>query len=74
MSKLLLLFLVGVALYLIFARSGRSSARKNPAPAPAPDGKMIRCKQCGLHFPAEEGVVADGNSYCCDEHRRLGQG
>lgn len=72
MSKLLLLFLIGVALYLIFARSRRSSAHKGPAPTR--DGEMVRCKQCGLHFPAEEGVVADGDSYCCEEHRRLGQG
>lgn len=72
MSKLLLLFLIGAALYLIFARTSRASTEKRAAPPR--DGNMVRCAHCGLHFPAEEGVVADGTSYCCDEHRRLGQG
>jgi len=71
MSKLLLLVLIGVALYFIFARAGRS--RADGKAAPSRGGNMIRCAHCGLHIPAEEGVVVDGEPYCCDEHRRLGR-
>lgn len=71
MGKLLLLILIGVALYLVFTRIGRSRAA--PKSPPVRDGEMVRCAHCGLHVPADEGVAADGRIYCCEEHRRLGQ-
>lgn len=72
MSKLLLLILIGVALYLIITRTRRSPAGSKTTPSRG--GTMIRCAHCGLHIPAEEGVVVDDQPYCCEEHRRLGRG
>lgn len=73
MSKFLLLILFGVVLYLVVTRVKKASRQEKPA-APAADATMTRCAYCGLHVPTEESVVADAKNYCCEEHRRLGQG
>lgn len=73
MSKFLLLILFGVVLYLVVTRVKKASRQEKPA-TPAADATMTRCAYCGLHVPKEESVAADAKSYCCEEHRRLGQG
>ncbi|SFU61205.1 uncharacterized protein SAMN05216339_10573 [Nitrosomonas eutropha] len=32
---------------------------------------MVRCMYCGVHLPESEGVVGDGQHFCCVEHRQL---
>jgi uncharacterized protein len=73
MGKFLLLILVGVVLYLVVTRAKRPPRDSQAAARPA-DATMTRCAYCGLHVPADESVAADAKTYCCDEHRRLGQG
>jgi uncharacterized protein len=67
MSRLLFLLAVIVVVYLLL-RSFRRQAPKQDAPAPAEE--MVRCAQCGVHLPKSESVLAGGNSYCSDAHRR----
>jgi uncharacterized protein len=31
---------------------------------------MVRCVQCGVHLPKSESILAGGNYYCSDAHRR----
>lgn len=73
MGKFLLLVLLGIVIYLLLARA-RQSPRSDKAPDLPADTTMTRCAYCGLHVPADESVVADVRSYCCEEHRRLGEG
>lgn len=39
--------------------------------AGAPE-RMVACAHCGVHVPESDSVQADGQSYCCIKHRRLG--
>lgn len=72
MNKFLFLVVVGVLLYLIVTRAKRGPREKPGAPA-APES-MIQCAYCGVHLPQSESLPAGGRRYCCEEHRRLGQG
>ncbi|MBI5891194.1 MAG: hypothetical protein HZB47_11035 [Nitrosomonadales bacterium] len=67
MSRLLFLLAVIVVVYLLL-RSFRRQAPKQNASAPAEE--MVRCAQCGVHLPKSESILANGNFYCSDAHRR----
>jgi uncharacterized protein len=69
MSRLLFLLAVAVAVYLLL-RSFRRSAPKQDQDASAPAEEMVRCVQCGVHLPRSESILAGGNYYCSDAHRR----
>lgn len=73
MGKFLLLIIVGVLLYLMLTRP-RRMPRAKPDAAPAAAESMIQCAYCDVHLPLSESLAADGRRYCCEEHRRLGQG
>ncbi len=67
MSRLLFLLAVVIVVYLLL-KSYRKQPPKQDTSAPAED--MVRCAQCGVHLPRSESILASGNFYCCDEHRR----
>ena len=67
MSRLLFLLAVVIVVYLLL-KSYRKQPPKQDVSAPAED--MVRCAQCGVHLPRGEGILAGGNYYCSDEHRR----
>jgi uncharacterized protein len=67
MSRLLFLLAVIVVVYLLL-RSFRRQASKKDVSAPAEE--MVRCAQCGVHLPKSESIMAGGNFYCSDAHRR----
>lgn len=73
MSKFLLLILLVVVIYLYFVRAKRRPSDDKPA-APPTIAAMTRCARCGLHVPAEESIVDNARTYCCEEHRRLDNG
>ena len=74
MGKFLLLVLLGVVIYLLLARARQASRGGKASAARPADATMTRCAYCGLHAPADECVIVDARSYCCEEHRRLGEG
>lgn len=50
------------------------SKRKAAADLPAqPDDRqperMVTCAHCGVHLPVSEGIVDEGQTYCCEAHR-----
>ncbi|MGJ8515024.1 PP0621 family protein [Carnimonas bestiolae] len=51
------------------AREQRSPKRHD-----VPSINTVRCAHCGLHIAATDAVHNDAssNSYCCEEHARLG--
>ncbi len=67
MSRVLFLLAVVIVVYLLL-RSYRSQAPKQDVPGPAEE--MVRCAQCGVHLPKSESIMAGGNHYCSDSHRR----
>ena len=67
MSRLLFLLAVIVVVFLLL-RSFRRRAPGQDAQGVAEE--MVRCAQCGVHLPKSESILAGGNYYCCDAHRR----
>lgn len=67
MSRLLFLLAVVIVVYLLL-RSYRRQGPKQDAPASSEE--MVRCVQCGVHLPKSESILAGGNFYCSDAHRR----
>lgn len=47
----------------------RSSSDRAGGPQAAPDESMLRCAQCGVHFPASEVIAGDGTVFCSAAHR-----
>ena len=79
---LLVLLVVGVGLWMLFARlrgpgSGAkdSDATRPTKPAttgPAEPVEMVVCAHCGVHLPATDALALGTRLYCSDAHRRLG--
>ena len=67
MSRLLFLLAVVVLVYLLLKSFRRQTPRQD---ASAPVEDMVRCAQCGVHMPKSESILAGGNYYCSDAHRR----
>ncbi|OHC63072.1 MAG: hypothetical protein A2045_04195 [Rhodocyclales bacterium GWA2_65_20] len=70
MGKILLLIFFGVLLYLVFTRAKRPP----PGEKPPAEEAMIQCAYCRVHVPLSESLAVGDKNYCCEEHRRLGQG
>lgn len=66
MSRLLFLFAIVAAVYLLF-RSYRKNAAASEDSSVAED--MVRCAHCGVHLPRGESVRAEGLDFCSAEHR-----
>ena len=73
--RILLLAFLAWLVYRLVVGYGRSVGRGQARPvAQAEEEDMVRCAQCGVHLPKSEAILARGDFYCCDEHRRLRQG
>ena len=76
---LLVLLVVGVGLWMLFARlrgpgSGArdSDAARPTKPAATEPVEMVVCAHCGVHLPATDALALGTRLYCSDAHRRLG--
>jgi len=49
------------------AASGNGAAGKRPAQLPEP---MIRCAECGVHAPASDSVLVEGQPFCSHDHAK----
>lgn len=64
MGRLLFLIAIVAVIYLIIR-----SYQKNAQHQDKPVEDMVRCAQCGVHFPKGESVQAEGKFFCCNAHR-----
>ena len=72
MSRLII-FVVSVVLiyWLLKKYSGRGSRHDGEQVAKPEDSQaMVSCVHCGVNFPKDDGVTANGKHYCCDAHYR----
>jgi uncharacterized protein len=72
MSRLLFFAVVAFVVYWLLKSYRRQLPRDDAASPPAED--MVRCVQCGVHLPKRESILADGQYYCSEEHRRAHAG
>lgn len=81
MKFLLLLAIIGLALWLFKGRSrvkgpGEDAASKRPAKTakkPEAATPMLACTHCGVHLPLNDAVQdAEGRVYCGEAHRKAG--
>ena len=77
MKFLLLIAVIGIALWLFKSR-GRSSGAAGAPPAPkdkkpAATTPMLACAHCGVHLPQADTVTdAAGRPFCTEAHRLAG--
>lgn len=73
MSKILILALLGVLVFLFLKRrqvpgdGGVHQSRANRAESES----MVSCAYCKLHIPMTESLKLGSRYYCSEEHRRL---
>jgi hypothetical protein len=73
MLRLLLIAFIGWLVWRILRPVG-SARRAKSAPTNRVEN-MRACAHCGVYALEREMLAdADGRWYCCDEHKRLGQG
>jgi len=65
MSRLIFLLAIAALVYLLF----KAYRKKAPPNKQAIAEDMVRCAHCGVHLPAGESIQAEGQQFCCDEHR-----
>lgn len=69
MSKLLLIGLLALVVYLILRGAGRR--QRKPPVTPAAQS-MVACAHCGVHLPESESLKSGDRHYCCEQHQELG--
>ena len=67
MSRLLFLMAVIIVVYMLLKSFQKQTTKQDKSDV---SEEMVRCSQCGIHLPRSESILADGNYFCCDEHRR----
>lgn len=52
-------------------RSAAGQPGKGSAPATEPEA-MVRCAHCGIHLPRSDALLVNDQTWCSQEHARLG--
>ncbi len=79
MSKILFwVVIILVALLVMRLLARHSAASKSRVQPPRRKGPkrfetMVQCARCGVHLPSDEAVHSHGNTWCSQEHARLGK-
>ena len=72
MGRILLLLIIGFAIYLLFRGFFRSQVKKEPPPQPpatTTQGEdMVTCARCGVNLPRSD-TVEDSGRLVCRENR-----
>lgn len=77
MKYLLVLLVVGIALYLLLGRVRRGRGDAGEGSTPPRRGSepaaMLACAHCGVHLPRGDALVdAGGRGFCSEAHRVAG--
>ena len=67
MSRLLFFLAVAVVVYALLKSFRKQTPEQEKTEVVE---EMVRCSKCGVHLPRSESIMAAGNYFCCDAHRR----
>jgi len=67
MSRLIFIIAVIAVIYWLL-KSYLRQPTQNSTPETSED--MVRCSQCGVHLPKSESILAGGEFFCSEAHRR----
>jgi len=70
MKFLLLLVVVFIAVWAWRSSRLADTGRKQKPASRPPLQDMVRCAQCGVHFPQADAIAGRNGLYCCAEHRQ----
>lgn len=78
MNYLIRVAIIGFVVFVVWSIVRRAAQQEEadeqrPAPQLTPEvkqGKMLRCDECGVHFPQEESIQVGKKVFCCEEHRK----
>ena len=62
------LMLLAIA-YVAYRWWLRATASRPSGPARGRVEQMVKCAQCGIHFPQNEAVLGESHHFCCEQHR-----
>lgn len=66
-------FVVFIVWSIVRRAAQQEAEKQRPAPKLTPEvkqSKMLRCDECGVHFPQEESVQVGKKVFCCEEHKK----
>lgn len=66
--RLILLILLAALLYRLLRRWLHARAKRREHVA-RDQGRMLVCDHCGVYFPEQDAVRANGHVYCSEAHR-----
>jgi len=76
MNYLIRVAVIAFIIFILWSIARRAAQQEEESSRPPPqltpelkEGKMLRCDECGVHFPQEESVKAGEKVFCCEEHR-----
>jgi len=69
MSRLLFLAVIATVVYWLL-RSYRRQLPKDEEDTSGQAEDMVRCIHCGVHLPKHESILASGEYFCSEAHRR----
>jgi uncharacterized protein len=64
LGRIILLIVIGYAIYLLFRGFMRSQVRRDEAPRAVPAEDMIACARCGVNLPRSEAREEGGKWVC----------
>lgn len=73
MKALLMLAVLLAGVWLWRHRGSNVAADASAQPKTLVPQDMLRCHQCGMHFPGTEAIIGQQGSYCCTEHLHLSE-
>lgn len=68
LRPLIVLLAIGFAIWLWKKRYTHNQIKRRQQPQPST--LMLRCDDCGTHFPENTGIKTRHGVYCCKEHER----
>ncbi len=67
MSRLIFIFAIGAVVYWLLKSYSKQPPKKDN---PESSEDMVRCSHCGVHLPKSESILAGGEFFCSEAHRR----
>lgn len=71
--KILLLLVVGFAVWAVIRGYQRSLNQPPPSAREAVAEDMVKCAHCGVNLPRSEAIYSGGDFFCTPEHKQLGK-